>query len=188
MVAGDHECGGLTIGFAGTQYDSSYDILQGQKVPTCSLRKASWANTRSQGRQRPVRGCQADDRGILRAEVRRRLQGPRVLQAHEIKQIEEAFARSMQGEEVQSKDPVTYNLYGGYDPLTVTLTHILNQKAGLGWTSYSHTGVPVQVSAQGVGADPLTVSTTTPTLRPKSRPSWVWRSKPAWLPSDAALG
>ena len=32
------------------------------------------------------------------------------------------------------------------------LTTILNQKAGIAWTSYSHTGVPVQTSALGVGA------------------------------------
>jgi alkaline phosphatase len=35
----------------------------------------------------------------------------------------------------------------------VTLTHLLNNKAGIGWTSYSHTGVPVAVFAQGTGAE-----------------------------------
>lgn len=37
-------------------------------------------------------------------------------------------------------------------PWAVTLTHILDQKAGMGWTSYKHTGVPVSTSAIGVGA------------------------------------
>ncbi|WP_456325699.1 alkaline phosphatase, partial [Desulfonauticus submarinus] len=46
-----------------------------------------------------------------------------------------------------------YLLYGGYDPLTVTITHILNNKAGIGWTSYKHTAVPVPTSAIGVNAD-----------------------------------
>ena len=32
MVTGDHECGGLTLGFAGTKYDSYYNVLSGQKV------------------------------------------------------------------------------------------------------------------------------------------------------------
>ncbi len=35
----------------------------------------------------------------------------------------------------------------------MTLTHLLNNKAGIGWTSYSHTGVPVAVFAQGTGAE-----------------------------------
>jgi alkaline phosphatase len=62
----------------------------------------------------------------------------------------QAFERTMSGDVEKSKDPDTYLLYGGYDPLTVTLTHILNQKAGMGWTSYKHTGVPVATSAAGV--------------------------------------
>ena len=39
--------------------------------------------------------------------------------------------------------------YGGYDPFTVTVTHILNNKAGIDWTTYSHTGIPVPVFAMG---------------------------------------
>ena len=65
----------------------------------------------------------------------------------------QAFDRTMNGEEEGSKNPETYLLYGGYDPLTVTLTHVLNQKAGMAWTSYKHTGVPVATSAVGVGAE-----------------------------------
>ncbi|MEG1637452.1 MAG: alkaline phosphatase, partial [Cellulosilyticaceae bacterium] len=30
---------------------------------------------------------------------------------------------------------------------------ILNNKAGIGWTSYAHTGVPVPVYAMGAGAE-----------------------------------
>jgi alkaline phosphatase len=40
-------------------------------------------------------------------------------------------------------------LYGGYEPIVVTITHILNERASIGWTSYSHTGVPCPVFAQG---------------------------------------
>jgi alkaline phosphatase len=58
----------------------------------------------------------------------------------------------MKGDTEKSKNYETYLLYGGYDPLAVTLTHILDQKAGLAWTSYKHTGVPVTTSAIGVAA------------------------------------
>jgi len=40
-------------------------------------------------------------------------------------------------------------LYGTYEPIIVTITHILNERASIGWTSYSHTGVPVPVFAIG---------------------------------------
>ena len=39
------------------------------------------------------------------------------------------------------------------DPLSVSLTHLLNNKAGIGWTSYAHTGAPVAIYARGVGAE-----------------------------------
>ena len=44
-------------------------------------------------------------------------------------------------------------LYGSYNPLTITLTHILNNKAGINWSSYAHTGTPVPVFAFGVGEE-----------------------------------
>jgi alkaline phosphatase len=70
----------------------------------------------------------------------------------EVKVLRDAFGQSMIGAKERAKDDYTYLLYGGYEPLTVKLTTILNNKAGIGWTSYSHTGVPVQTSALGVGA------------------------------------
>ncbi len=44
-------------------------------------------------------------------------------------------------------------LYGGYNPFSVTVTHILNNKSGVDFTSYSHTGLPVAVFADGNGAE-----------------------------------
>ncbi|MDR0663666.1 MAG: alkaline phosphatase, partial [Spirochaetaceae bacterium] len=68
-------------------------------------------------------------------------------------QLEFAFQRSM-GDEIER--PVAedqYLLYGGYEPLTVKITQIMNQSAGIGWTSYAHTGVPVSTFAFGVHQD-----------------------------------
>jgi len=44
-------------------------------------------------------------------------------------------------------------LYGTYEPLSVTLSHIVNNRAGLSFTTYSHTGLPVPVYAIGEGAE-----------------------------------
>jgi alkaline phosphatase len=35
----------------------------------------------------------------------------------------------------------------------VKITQIINQLAGIGWTSYSHTGVPVATFAMGAGQE-----------------------------------
>lgn len=44
-------------------------------------------------------------------------------------------------------------LYGTYEPLSVTITHIINNKSGISFTSYSHTGLPVAVLAEGAGSE-----------------------------------
>lgn len=44
-------------------------------------------------------------------------------------------------------------LYGTYNPLSVTLTHLLNRKSGLSWTSFAHTALPVPVFAFGAGSE-----------------------------------
>lgn len=41
--------------------------------------------------------------------------------------------------------------YGDYSPVTYQSTMVLTSKAGLGWTSQSHTGVAVPVYAIGTG-------------------------------------
>ena len=46
-----------------------------------------------------------------------------------------------------------YIKYGSYEPLTVTITHILNNKSGVNFGSYAHTGLPVEVLAEGAGAE-----------------------------------
>lgn len=46
-----------------------------------------------------------------------------------------------------------YIKYGSYEPLTVTITHILNNKSGVNFGSYAHTGLPVEVLVKGVGAE-----------------------------------
>ena len=54
-----------------------------------------------------------------------------------------------------SQDKMTqeeYDLYGTYEPLSVTITHILNNKSGIAFSSYSHTGLPVPVFAIGNGS------------------------------------
>jgi alkaline phosphatase len=50
------------------------------------------------------------------------------------------------------KEDQFYQLYGSYDPLTISACHILSQKAGIGWTSFSHTASPIPVRSEGVGA------------------------------------
>ncbi|MGE4558400.1 MAG: alkaline phosphatase [Desulfovibrionaceae bacterium] len=156
VVTGDHECGGLTLGFAGTQYESFFQYLDPQDISfqrfTDEPVKLFKETCKKEG------GCTFDHiKPAVTHFFGLKFEGdPKkdslVLEPFQVQMLQEAFQRTMSGETVKSEDPETVLLYGEYDPLTVTITHILNQKAGLGWTSYQHTGVPVSTSAIGVGS------------------------------------
>ncbi|BCS88294.1 alkaline phosphatase [Pseudodesulfovibrio sediminis] len=148
VVTGDHECGGLTLGFAGTKYGSNYDILNTQNVSFQKFTDETLVDFKKKG------GDFAAMKPIITAAFGLKFDGdakkdPMVLADYQAADIKTAFERSMSGDKVKGSE---YLLYGSYDPLSVTLTHVLNQKAGLGWTSYKHTGVPVSTSAIGVSA------------------------------------
>jgi alkaline phosphatase len=75
-----------------------------------------------------------------------------VLTDLELSKLQAAYALSMTDPDARNLTEEDYLLYGGYEPLSVTITHLLNNKSGIGWTSYSHTGLPTAVYAEGVGA------------------------------------
>ncbi len=153
IVTGDHECGGLTLGFAGTKYDTDFNLLSNQMM---SYVKFDQDVLGPYKKEKGANGKFEDLKPVITENFGLKFDGDvkkdtMVLRPYEVAQLEDAFARSMSGEKL--KDPQAYVLYGGYEPLTVAITHVLNQKAGLAWTSYSHTGVPVTTSALGVGAE-----------------------------------
>ena len=155
VVTGDHECGGLTLGFAGTKYASNFEILSNQKV---SFQKFA-DEILGRFKEKCGEKCSFEDmKPLITANFGLKFAGnpaedPMVLEPYQVDTIRQAFYRTVRGEEEASKNKETYLLYGGYDPLTVSLTHVLNNKAGLAWTSYKHTGVPVTTSAMGLGAE-----------------------------------
>jgi alkaline phosphatase len=148
LVTGDHETGGMTIGFAGTQYETFFDKIAPQKMSYVGFNEKVL---------KPYKDATPKDKAKLEDLA------PAIKDAFEIdiaslnqiqrEQVERAFKRSMGNEAERSIKEEEYLLYGGYEPLTVKLTQILNQMAGIGWTSYSHTGVPVPVFAKGVYQD-----------------------------------
>ena len=76
-----------------------------------------------------------------------------MLTDYEIQRLKDAYALSMTDYDSDSYTQEQYVLYGTYNPFSVTVTHILNNKSGIDFTSYSHTGLPVAVFADGVGAE-----------------------------------
>jgi len=154
IVTGDHECGGMTIGFAGTEYSTYFDKIKYQKMSYIEFNKilVDYKKTHNENNAK-LQDIASDIKNAFGIDVNASGDNPMGLTEYQKKIIEEAFMKSIKGETEKSKDEYTFLLYGGYEPLTVTITHVLNQKAGIGWTSYSHTGVPVPTFAIGNGHD-----------------------------------
>ncbi len=79
-----------------------------------------------------------------------------VLTEYEVQRLRDAYDLIMSDVTADDYTQEQYVLYGSYNPFSVTVTHILNNKSGVDFTSYSHTGLPVAVFADGTGADSFT--------------------------------
>lgn len=153
IVTGDHETGGLTIGYAGTDYDTfltninnqkvSFQVFNDEYVAKYKENKTSFHDVMKD--VTTLFGLQVSETGSTE-------KGSLVLTEYELSKLKAAYDATMNrtGEEKASQEE--YVLYGTYDPLTVTITHILNNKSGINFSSYAHTGLPVEVLAQGVGS------------------------------------
>lgn len=145
IVTGDHECGGLTIGFAGTKYATAIGDISQQNV------SFEWFNANVMAPYKSRVNASQASLSDLEDDIAQYF-GLTDWSDYERARLEESFAASM-GSASSHMAEEEYLLYGGYEPLTVTITHLLNQRAGLAWSSYSHTAVPVPVFAIGVGQE-----------------------------------
>ena len=151
LVTGDHETGGLTIGFAGTNYDTYLTQLQSQKISFAKFDSDYVAAYKENNT--PFEDVLADIESLFGLKTEGEEGDRLVLTPYELQQIKTAYEKSIAGTETGMDAQQEYVLYGTYEPLTVTITHVLNSKSGVSFTSYSHTGLPVAVLADGVGAD-----------------------------------
>ena len=151
LVTGDHETGGMTIGFAGTDYDTYLDLLENQKVSFTKF------DTDYVAAYKENKTSFADVMKDVTELFGLKLEGEEgdklVLTDYELEQLQAAYEKSINGTAASEYEQEETILYGGYEPLTVTITHIINNKSGISFTSYSHTGLPVAVLADGVGAE-----------------------------------
>ena len=151
LVTGDHETGGLTIGFAGTDYDTYLDLLESQKISYAKF-DSDYVSAYKENKT-SFEDVLKDVEALFGLKTSGEAGDKLVLTDYELEQLRAAYEKSINGTAASAYEQEEYVLYGTYEPLSVTLTHIINNKAGISFTSYSHTGLPVAVLAQGVGAD-----------------------------------
>ena len=148
IVTGDHETGGLTIGFATTAYETHFDYLINQDISFADFDAI-------------ISGLRDADVGFEDAlmDIERHFgltttpDQPLTMTDSEIAKLREAFDMSMMDKDAREIGEAEQLAYGGYEPLSMALCHMLNNKAGIAYTSYAHTGLQIPVYAMGVGAE-----------------------------------
>lgn len=147
LVTGDHECGGLTIGYAGTGYETAFELLAHQKGSYEAFDANFMAHLTAVGKENVTFNAVLDTLSTYFGFGQVGLE----LSAYDSTRLKAAFDKVTT--EVSGLTPEEEKVaYSYYNPISVTATHILNQKAGLDWTSFKHTALPVPVFAMGEGA------------------------------------
>jgi alkaline phosphatase len=146
VVTGDHETGGMTIGHATTGYTAYYEKLLNQQnsftyfdqevFPSLTCNSSMESDVEFQKLVKTMFGLDYA-----------------TLNEYQKEKLNDAYVKSVCKVDNGNSNSENTFLYGGYNPITVTLTHILNEVASIGWTSYSHTGVPVPVYSIGQDAE-----------------------------------
>lgn len=153
LVTGDHETGGLTIGYAGTDYDTFLTNLENQKISYAKFDSDYVAKYKENNTS--FDEVMKDVTALFGLKTEGAEDDTLVLTAYELDKLKAAYEATMDAGRADA-DPANqaeYVLYGSCEPLSVTITHILNNKSGVNFASYAHTGLPVAVFAQGSGQD-----------------------------------
>ncbi len=172
LVTGDHETGGMTIGYAGTNYDTFLQNLANQKISYAKFDSdyvASYKENNTSfedvlvdvqnlfGLTTEAAAGQAGEDGVTTDSADSHptgvTSGSLVMTDYELQKLRDAYDLTMTKTDDTELSQEEYVLYGSYEPLSVTITHILNNKSGISFTSYSHTGLPVAVFAMGAGQE-----------------------------------
>lgn len=152
LVTGDHETGGLTIGYAGTDYDTYLTNLTNQKISYAQFDEEYVAKYKEN--KTSFEDAMKDVEELFGLKMEGNAEEDKlVLTDYEKERLQKAYELSLTEYDPEKYSQEEYVLYGTYNPFSVTVTHILNNKSGIDFSSYAHTGLPVAVFADGVGAD-----------------------------------
>lgn len=143
VVTADHETGGLALG--NSDYTLNLKVLQHQHVSSGQLSQEIRELHKTYGKKlkwEQIKSLLEKDLDFYNGVE---------ISDKEDKQLRVAFKKLMSGKQNSIK-----TLYHNIDELGGTAIRILNRRAKLGWTTYSHTASAVPVFAIGKGAEKFT--------------------------------
>ncbi|SDD13564.1 alkaline phosphatase [Williamwhitmania taraxaci] len=145
VVTADHETGGFSLGNNANHYDSYIHRLSGQKMSYDLLVNIMEKEVFSQ-----PDAASGFEKALEILKVQTALgdstKGLKLVNA-DIENLRNAYNETLKGR--TNPKP----MYSKSSKFIATAIGLLNKKAGIGWTSGSHTGLPVPVFAIGCGAN-----------------------------------
>lgn len=156
IVTGDHETGGLSMGFSGTGYALYMERLAGQTMSVGRFdSKAREFFSRSFEDVKPLverafglRFPSADPASSAKAGGK----DPMTLTESEIGEIRRAYDHDVAFHKAKVEENLKYDGEKRYQ-LGGVCRLIVSHKSGIGWSSAHHTALPVLTSAKGCGAE-----------------------------------
>lgn len=152
IVTGDHETGGMTMGFGGTGYNLYPENLACQTMSVGKFNnevKKIFKERKAQVEFEDVKPLVAKAFGFKYEGDKKDMM---VLKKEELKVLRKAFEHDVQLLKEGVKETDDYMAKLRYT-LGNECRTILSHKCGLDWTSGSHTAMPVLTTAKGVGAE-----------------------------------
>jgi alkaline phosphatase len=143
VVTADHETGGMALGNG--KYVLNLQLLQNQKCSSWALNEALKGLYDEFGKKTKWEQVKALLQNTLG-----------FYDTVEISDKDEAKLIAAYKQMLKGKGKTEKTLYNDISELGGTAINLLNKKAKLGWTSYSHTAANVPVFAVGVGAENFT--------------------------------
>lgn len=147
IVTSDHDCGGLSLGLKNNDYYNNFKLLTAQKISYERFTEKinNWKE------QKLAFNAVLDSITYYYGLGNEGFDEDMKLTDAEITELKNAYKMSFSG--INPGEEYNDMLYGGKEPLVMSTTKILNHKAGISWTSFSHTAMPVPVFAIGSGAE-----------------------------------
>lgn len=149
IVTADHETGGMAVGARETKYSAYYERLKQQKVSLVAFGEKldelkEYSDDITFGRVMDL------TRKYIGLGKKRHGLG---LSKHDMRLLKHAYSIEFGEEESNEEMDEMAMSYIGEQSFAKTAVEILTKKSGLSFTSNSHTGIPVPVSAIGSGAE-----------------------------------
>lgn len=150
VICSDHETGGLTLGYALSRYETTYEILENQKISGETFTHIMNDLQKKQGKSLRYKDVYPLLKKYYGFDNSKKLQ----LTKYDIADLKKAIMDyNNHTIEKQMLDPLLECAYGPYNPVATIAARILAHKAGISWTTYSHTAIPCPARAIGVGAE-----------------------------------